>query len=145
MHLFERAYGLLSQTLVMLNLLIVEDDSDATEAMRHAFVEAGYLVTRAVDAREALDRLSLEPVGLVVIDLALPGIDGVQLLGALRAEPRIAQLPVVVHTALPLTPQLRGRLSGADVVLEKNGHSEDLLHAAELALNGRDGAGAPVQ
>jgi PAS domain S-box-containing protein len=65
-------------------VLIVEDESALAEAMAESFTDAGYLVDRAGDGEEALERLEGGHYDLIISDLKMPRMDGIQLFGALR-------------------------------------------------------------
>ncbi len=125
----------------MVTLLLVEDDPDAGEAAREALLGAGFQVEVAGDASQALARLEREDIGALVVALALPGIDGADLLDRLRADPRHRDLPIVIHTAAPMTAALRPRLAAASGVVEKAGKAAPLLEALERALAARRGPG----
>ena len=118
----------------METLLLVEDDPDAGEATREVLEAAGYRVVLARDAGQAYERLEREPVSGLVVDLALPDVGGDELLGRLRADRRFDRLPVVIHTAVPMTAALRPRLSKASGIVEKAGRPEALVRTVERAL-----------
>jgi CheY-like chemotaxis protein len=67
-------------------VLIVEDEAALASAMAEAFGDAGYLVDRAGDGEEAMARLEGGHYDLIISDLKMPRMDGIQLLGALRAQ-----------------------------------------------------------
>jgi CheY-like chemotaxis protein len=67
-------------------LLIVEDEAALASAMAEAFGDAGFLVDRAGDGEEAMARLEGGHYDLIISDLKMPRMDGIQLLGALRAQ-----------------------------------------------------------
>jgi CheY-like chemotaxis protein len=123
----------------MVTLLLVEDDPDAGEAAREALAGAGFQVEVASDAAQALARLEREAFGALVVDLGLPGLGGADLLDRLRADPRHRDLPIVIHTASPMTAALRPRLAAASGVVEKAGRTAPLLEALERALASRPG------
>ena len=67
-------------------VLIVEDEAALASAMAEAFGDAGFLVDRAGDGEEAMARLEGGHYDLIISDLKMPRMDGIQLLGALRAQ-----------------------------------------------------------
>ena len=84
-------------------VLVVDDDDASRELMRAALQAAGVEAVAVGGGAEALQRLStLQPAALV-LDLMMPGIDGFEVLHELRREPRWAELPVIVWTALALS------------------------------------------
>ena len=73
-------------------VLIVEDEAALASAMAEAFGDAGFLVDRAGDGEEAMARLDGGQYDLIISDLKMPRMDGIQLLGALRAQhPEMAE------------------------------------------------------
>jgi DNA-binding response OmpR family regulator len=79
--------------------LVVEDDPDIVELVVHYLQGDGWSVETSADGRAALERLRAEPFQLLVLDLQLPGMDGLSLCGAVRRDKRTQDLPVVILTA----------------------------------------------
>jgi two-component system cell cycle response regulator DivK len=115
-------------------ILIVDDYADAREMYREFLVSSGYEVMEAADGQEALEKLASTNCDLVVLDLALPKIDGMKVLEALRESSTARRLPVVVLSA-SFQPAVRDRVlhAGADLCLTKPCLPED-LEAAIRAL-----------
>ena len=67
-------------------ILIVEDEAALAAAMAEAFGDAGFLVDRAGDGEEAMARLESGQYDVIISDLKMPRMDGIQLLAALRAR-----------------------------------------------------------
>jgi two-component system chemotaxis response regulator CheY len=67
-------------------VLIVEDEAALASAMVESFMDAGYLVDRAGDGEEALARLDGGHYDLIISDLKMPRMDGIQLFGAVRQK-----------------------------------------------------------
>jgi CheY-like chemotaxis protein len=80
-------------------VLVVEDDRYSREVTRHMFTYHQLPVDTVASAEEALEKLCTTVYILVVIDLALPGMDGWALLNALKAAPGLDTLPCVAITA----------------------------------------------
>jgi len=81
-------------------LLVVDDDAMNRDLLRRRLVAQGYLITTASDGREALTRLRTEPFDLVMLDLVMPEMDGNEVLQAMKADPRLRDLPVVLISGL---------------------------------------------
>lgn len=83
-------------------LLVVEDDRDLREVLSDSLRLEGFDVLEAVDGLDALEQLrrGVRPA-LVFLDLVMPRMDGRQLLGAMRAEGALADIPVVLVTGTP--------------------------------------------
>lgn len=80
-------------------ILLVEDDPDNAEIAMLACRSVGYEIEHAANGQEALDRLRHEPFDLVLVDLLMPGMDGVELTRVIRQQPALAHLPVIGVTA----------------------------------------------
>ncbi len=79
-------------------ILVVDDDADVRITIKKSLTRAGYQVTCASNSRAALEVLSGMRPDLVLLDIALPGIDGIELCRQLRADPITASLPVLFLT-----------------------------------------------
>ena len=80
-------------------VLIVEDDDSAREALAALLAAEGYPVSEAANGREALDRLQQEAVGLILLDLMMPVMDGWEFRAVQMRDPMLAAIPVMVITA----------------------------------------------
>jgi len=85
-------------------ILIAEDEPSFRNVVAAFLRDNGYQVLAAADGQEALDILRRERVDLALLDLMLPRIGGGDVIAAIRNDPRLAGLPVVVLTATRLTP-----------------------------------------
>ncbi len=111
-------------------VLLVEDSPATREMERRLLEDAGFEVTAAPDAEEALARLGEASFDGMVVDIEMPGMNGFELTERLRAGDRTAQLPiVVVSTRDQPEDRLRGLRAGADAYLTKQG-----LDAGELVM-----------
>lgn len=80
-------------------ILIVEDNEKNLKLLCDLLEVKGYAVLTATSAEEALPLAQREPPDLVVMDIGLPGMDGLAALRALRADPRTHHVPVIAVTA----------------------------------------------
>jgi two-component system phosphate regulon response regulator PhoB len=80
-------------------IMIVEDEPDMVELIRYNLVKEGYRVEAAADGEQALARAPRFVPDLVLLDLMLPGLDGLEVMRRLRAARAGAALPVIVLTA----------------------------------------------
>lgn len=80
-------------------VLVVEDEADSMELVQELFHHYGINSIGATSGEEALNILETETPTLIIIDLALPGIDGWGLLGALKNKRSLANIPRVAITA----------------------------------------------
>ena len=81
------------------DILIVDDDASIRTMLAFVFDDAGYRVVEAVDGRDALEVLRTEPPALMVLDLMMPGVDGVEVLRRRLAEDIAADTRILVLTA----------------------------------------------
>jgi CheY-like chemotaxis protein len=99
-------------------LLVVEDEPANAEWLRKLLERRGWLVVHAANGHEALAEIARVRPSLILLDLMMPEMDGLQFLERLRLNPLAASIPVVVLTAKDLTPEDHRRLHGrvADVL-----------------------------
>lgn len=114
-------------------ILLVEDEPVMAALLRQGLEEEGYLVEWVLTGEEALARLEhLEPA-LLVLDVRLPGMDGVEVCRQVRQ--RWPDLPVLMLTALDdVENRVRGLRAGADDYLPKPFAFEELLARIEALL-----------
>lgn len=100
--------------------LVVEDDSDIATLITHYLERDGWRCDVARDGLDAVAKLNSESYLLVVLDLQLPGKDGLSILSQIRATPRLKNLPVVIVTARSEeTDRIVGLEVGADDYIVK--------------------------
>jgi DNA-binding response OmpR family regulator len=83
----------------MRRALVVEDDPDIVELLVHYLKAEGFAVDAADDGRKGLERVRAETYHLVILDLQLPGMDGLALCTEIRRDRRTKDVPVVMLTA----------------------------------------------
>lgn len=82
------------------SILVVEDDIGALDALTDLLEASGYRVQRAQNGQEALLQAKGQPPAMILLDLSMPVMDGWEFMRRQRLEPTIADIPVVVITAL---------------------------------------------
>lgn len=80
-------------------ILVVDDEPDAVELVEFSLKQAGFDVVTAADGAEALRKAQANPPDLIVLDLMLPEIDGLEVCRLLRRNPATAAVPVLMLTA----------------------------------------------
>ena len=80
-------------------ILIVEDDPDIMRIMSYTLTNAGYQVLRAYGGEDALRKLKTQTFDLILTDLAMPNISGVDVIAAVKANPESCHVPCVAVTA----------------------------------------------
>jgi CheY-like chemotaxis protein len=93
------------------SVLVVDDDPALREVLSSLLEEDGWRVATAADGIAALEVLKHERPSALVLDLMMPGLDGFEVLRAMRGHPSTRDLPVIVITAKDLTDDDRERLS----------------------------------
>lgn len=82
-------------------VLIVDDEFGLAEMSADLLVEDGFEVAIAINGKLGLELMAKRPVDLVLTDLMMPIVDGPEMIRRMRADPRFAQIPVILMTALP--------------------------------------------
>jgi DNA-binding response OmpR family regulator len=121
----------------MARVLVVDDEPDVLLLCRLNLEQRGHQVLEAPNGDEALDLAREGTTDLVVLDLMLPGIDGYQVLQALRADDRTSGIPVLVLTAKSLqADRERSRQLGAAAFLTKPFLPDELCDMVDEVLAG---------
>ncbi len=109
-------------------VLVADDNTDMREYLTNLLKNSGYHVGEVVDGRAALEAIRAEIPDLVISDVMMPGMDGLQLVAALRAEPRTAAIPVLLLSARAgQEASIEGLQAGADDYLVKPFAAAELL------------------
>jgi two-component system chemotaxis response regulator CheY len=82
----------------MASILIVDDEADCRRPLAALLKHEGYEITEARDGLEGLQRLNEKRHDLILLDMIMPGCDGITMLQAVRRRPEFAQLPVLLVT-----------------------------------------------
>lgn len=87
--------------MAKVNVLVVEDESDIQQLVSYNLIRAGFHVTCADSGEEALARLRLEKIDCVLLDLMLPGINGIEVCSAIRKtdSDKLGAIPIIMLTA----------------------------------------------
>lgn len=128
-------YCPLNPVYQMTQILVIEDDP--TQRMLTAAVlrSAGYDVVEAVDGIEGLEMARLAAPDLIVCDVMMPGLNGYKVVDALKKEPALATVPVILLTAMANRSHVRaGMVSGADDYLFKPFRATELRQSVTALL-----------
>ena len=107
-------------------MLLADDDPVIRELVSRILEDAGYRVVTAGDGVEALELIQERRPAAVILDVMMPGLDGIETMRRLREEPETAALPILLVTAQASSAELRqGRELGADY-LRKPFSADDL-------------------
>jgi two-component system response regulator MprA len=126
-------------------ILVVDDDAEVRASMRRGLATAGFAVLLAEDGASALRQVRDDPPDLVVLDIMMPGLDGLDVVRRLRAGDEV--LPVIMVTARDTVPdRVAGLDAGADDYLIKPFALSELIARIRVRLRHREAAGtAPLR
>lgn len=117
-------------------ILIVDDEPTARTLLRLILVRAAYTVVEATNGYEALDKLKETAVDLVLLDVMMPGIDGIEVCTKIRAAEKTAVVPILLLSAKTDALSIRRGLSaGANLYLTKPISPDALLTHVRKSLN----------
>jgi CheY-like chemotaxis protein len=121
-----------------MKVLVIEDSSDVRLLLELELTARGYAVVLAESAERGLELAARERPAVVVSDLGLPGVDGIELVRRLRADPRLVSIPAIALSGFSDAVQIdRALAAGYDVALIKPTEAEVLSAAiARCALDG---------
>ena len=109
-------------------ILLADDNADMRQYLTNVLQASGYEVTGVTDGQQALEVIRSDPPDLVISDVMMPRLDGLQLLAALRKDSRTAALPVLLLSARAgQEASIEGLSAGADDYLVKPFAAADLL------------------
>jgi two-component system phosphate regulon response regulator PhoB len=124
-------------------ILVVEDDEDIRELVRFNLVREGHRVFAVSTGEEALDLARKERPDLIVLDLMLPGMDGLEVCKILRGEPATSEIPIVIVSAKgEESDVVTGLELGADDYLTKPFRPRILLARIKAVLRRNQGGDA---
>jgi two-component system OmpR family response regulator len=124
------------------HLLVVDDHHEIRELLQRFFVQHNYRVTVAKDGKEMKQRLNLGNIDLIVLDLMLPGEDGLTLCRDLRAS---SNIPIVMLTAMgDEMDKIIGLEMGADDYLAKPFNPRELLARIKAVLRRVNTLNTPI-
>ncbi len=119
-------------------ILIVEDEPNIVESLSFILGRAGFDVDTVANGVEALDRLRRQSFSALVLDIMLPGMNGLDVLKTIRADQALTILPVMVLTAKGQASDRRAAEAiGADIFVTKPfSNAEVVQHVTRLASGG---------
>jgi len=119
-------------------VLVIDDDPVILELLRINFEIEGFEVISACDGQEGLRRAGTDHPDVILSDIMMPRLDGLQLLARLRGDPATADVPVVLLSAKAQRAEVdRGLALGADDYVTKPFDPLELLDRVNAALDKR--------
>ncbi len=136
---------MVSKSGVRSKVLVVDDEPEAVELVEFNLKQAGYSVVTAADGAEALNKARATQPDLIVLDLMLPEVDGLEVCKMLRRDPATAGIPIVMLTAKAAEiDRVLGLELGADDYVTKPFSPRELVLRVKKLLQ-RDHAPAAEQ
>ena len=118
-------------------IMIIEDEPDANELFAEMMRINGYRVIKTFTSTPAFTLIAQEKPDLIILDIMLPDISGIEVLHYMRADPELAPIPVVVVSARATPADIRAGLdAGASIYLTKPVGYTDLKNAVDSLLQG---------
>ena len=116
-------------------VLVVDDNEDNVQIMSRILLSRGFEVRTARDGKAALRSIEQELPDVVLLDIMMPDMDGIEVLDRIRANPQSASLPVILVTGKGQDDDvLAGYKYGADYYITKPFTARQLLHGIGLVL-----------
>ena len=120
-----------------MRIIVADDCLQNREMLANLLATRGHDVTTATNGQQALERLRQETPDVLVLDLMMPILDGLDVLAEMRTDRTLAGVPVVVVTAAGPEADDQARALGAAAVLSKPYEPADLERAVAAAAIGR--------
>jgi DNA-binding response OmpR family regulator len=119
----------------MNRVLVVDDDADIRELVTFKLEQAGYMVQAAADGQLGLDAALANPPDLILLDLMMPKLSGIEVCRLLREHAATADTPVILFTAKAQEADVqRGFSAGADDYIVKPFSPRELIARVQAVL-----------
>ena len=130
---FNQNYKIMTKKLDKKHILVVDDDQKIKELISQYLIEQNFIVTTAESSAEAKDRMELFSFDLIVLDIMMPGQDGLDLTREIRLK---SDLPIILLTAKgDPSDRIKGLELGADDYVPKPFEPKELLLRIKNILN----------
>jgi len=121
-------------------ILIVDDNPTNLKLVTYLMQQSGYDVTTAADANDAMASIRTTPPDLILMDVQLPGIDGLELTRRLKADPATKPIVIIAVTAYAMKgDQEKALIAGCDDYVTKPIDTKELPLTVAKHLAARDG------
>ncbi len=116
-------------------IMTVDDSASVRQMVGFTLKQAGYGVLEAKDGQDALQKLSGESVNMVITDLNMPTMDGIELIRQLRSKPQFKFVPIIMLTTeSQASKKQEGKAAGATGWIVKPFNPEQLLAVTKKVL-----------
>lgn len=117
------------------NILLIEDDQDIAELLRHYLGKESFFLKHTADGFSGLKQAQAENFDLIILDIMLPEMDGLEVCKGLRADPKTASVPIIMLTAkTEEMDKVVGLELGADDYITKPFSPRELLARVKAVL-----------
>jgi two-component system phosphate regulon response regulator PhoB len=114
------------------SILVVDDELDTTEMLVEMMTLSGYRVFKSSGGRHAIQLITREKPDVVLLDVMMPDLSGLDVLRYMRRDPRLRHIPVIILSAKCMPSDIEaGFAAGADLYLTKPVGCEELRNAVE--------------
>jgi two-component system, OmpR family, phosphate regulon response regulator PhoB len=119
-------------------VVVVEDEADAAEMFAEMMRVTGFRVLKSYSSTPAISIIANEVPDIVILDVMMPDVSGLEVLKFMRREPKLVNIPVIVVSAKSMPSDIKiGLEAGASVYLTKPVGFLDLKQAVEKAMLSR--------
>lgn len=117
-------------------VMIIEDEADAAELFSEMMRINGFRVIKMFSSAPAIPIISQEKPDVILLDIMMPDISGLEVLRYIRREPELASIPVIILSAKSMPGDIKtGLEAGASMYLTKPVGFQDLKNAVEQVLH----------
>jgi len=121
---------------VVKHILIVEDDTFMSGLLARKFSSENFKISAASNAQQAREILEKDKVGLIILDIVLPGTDGISFLKEIKGNSRFSSIPVVIASNLGQPEEIETGLKegAADYIVKANTSPGDIVEKVKSIL-----------
>ena len=117
-------------------ILVVDDYAAFVETLVFALTEKGFETRTACEGARALEILDSEPIDVVLLDVMMPDLDGLEVCQRIRRNPKTAKLPIIMLSArTQVADRLKGFDSGADYYIPKPADPREIIARIKALVN----------
>jgi len=126
-------------------ILVVDDEPDVTDLVAYHLKAKGFQVENLNDATASISKARAQQPDLIILDIMMPHLSGIQICRILRADPKLARVPIIFLTAkAEAHDRIEGLESGADDYLSKPFSPKELVLRVESILRRAAAATEPL-
>ena len=120
-------------------ILIVDDDQDAREILNRLLASEGYECLTADGGERCLEIVRAEPVDVILLDVMMPGMDGIQVCDEIRRDEKLRSIPVILLTARDdISTRSQGMERGVSEYLTQPVNKRELFTRVKSQLHSRE-------